>query len=207
MEFNHGNLEKSSGRSTELSLLTEESLDDGEVVDSGNDSPIENIQPQEEEEEMIPKSRFSGPHSPEIQPASPPQTATTSPIKTSPSVGSSEYLQSLMRILDEHNEQDSRYIQVLQQLSPYEFTEKIKQVEDWAYRLGILEAKESEKGKALNILSVREDTTITTSSNGQSNENQDGQTNVNNNSGIVYNSTTIQQQVDDKSNVGDNNTI
>jgi len=142
-------------KSPELSLLSEESLDDAETLESWNEngSP-ERVQSIEEHPTV--NSPLRTPRTPQIrQPMSPTTQNTPQPMETSPSGGTPEYSQNLEEILEENSEQDQSYIQVLQQLSPYEFTEKIKQVEDWAYKLGLMEAKELERGKVLDILASK----------------------------------------------------
>eukprot|EP01119_Soliformovum_irregulare_P001043 TRINITY_DN10788_c0_g1_i1.p1 TRINITY_DN10788_c0_g1~~TRINITY_DN10788_c0_g1_i1.p1 ORF type:complete len:124 (+),score=44.76 TRINITY_DN10788_c0_g1_i1:81-452(+) len=53
-------------------------------------------------------------------------------------------------------EADQSRLEVLEQLTPTELTEKMAQVEDWAKRLSEEEESELNKGRILNILGTRD---------------------------------------------------
>ena len=45
-------------------------------------------------------------------------------------------------------------VKTLESMSPTQQAEKVKDLESWAYSLGLDEARETQRGRALNILQV-----------------------------------------------------
>jgi len=66
--------------------------------------------------------------------------------------GHRDRIQELNSYLEENEKQLSNYIQVLQTKSSNDISQRIKEVQNWAFTLGLKEATEMERGKSLNIL-------------------------------------------------------